>query len=188
MDSTLRAVVLGSSLGLFTFATACTSRGPTSPVEADLALRLESAAASLGPAPYAGVLQPGKFIVCTDRTSGLSAPVYMISVLNSLPSDRSVQSVTVAPGECVVVFATNRRGGPEPSIEVTPVVTFASESVLFDRTSTSVNGVLFGSLVFPGDEVPDFFRILSGFEGAVVKFTNVTETAGGHGGTGTAPF
>lgn len=178
-------------------AAACNPGDATVPLPLDIAIRQTAAVDLLGPAPYHGSFA-SKFIVCTGDFSGPGTFTYTISVNQSLPSDRFVYTVTQRALECNVVFATNRRGGPVPSITVTRDPTRPSNgSVLFDvnETLAPVSGpteYVGIDQIFPGASAPaDYSRTLTGFEGAAVVFYYVVpgaSGAGGHGGTGTLTF
>jgi hypothetical protein len=72
-------------------------------------------------ADYGGKLHHGQFVVCTNETAPVSNVTYAIYPLNVLPTDEYVTAVTLAPGECAVVFSGHRKpkkGESIPSILV----------------------------------------------------------------------
>jgi hypothetical protein len=198
MSTRVRALL---AVGVAIFAAACQTDEINPGPRDDLAPAFTSAADGLGLTGYSAALQRGKFVVCSARSSPAGVTHPIIVVENALPSDRVATNVSIEPGQCVTVFSTRRRGGPVPSITVFQDPSVVSTgSVLFDDAHQT-----FGVDVYNGSGVPvTHSRVLSGFEGAVVKFyyglnpnpnacvAEITPSAvcgaGGHGGTGTLNF
>jgi hypothetical protein len=148
--------------------------------------------------PYSGVLQPGRFIVCTSRFSPAAAYTYSISDVAKEKHDQYVTSVTIAPGECAVVYEIVGKKGDSPKEQHKhpPSITVTGDPLGLSDGGVRLDANGSHEFIDCFDATP-LTVTMSGYEGAVTKFyysspihpsVIITCTIGGHGGTSTATF